>query len=42
MVKGLDGRMKVLLKIGEIENIVLFVLGLLMVLGLVFIFKKRI
>lgn len=41
-VKGSDGRMKVLPKTGETENIALSVLGSLMVLGSAFIFKKRI
>lgn len=41
-VKGSDGKMKVLPKTGETENIALSVLGSLMVLGSAFIFKKRI
>ena len=41
-VKGSDGKMKVLPKTGETENIALSVVGSLMVLGSAFIFKKRI
>ena len=41
-VKGNDGKMKVLPKTGETENIALSVLGSLMVLGSAFIFKKQI
>ena len=41
-VKGLDGKMKVLPKTGETENIVLSVLGGLLVLGSGVILKKRI
>ena len=41
-VKGSDGKMKVLPKTGETENIVLSVLGGLLVLGSGVILKKRI